>query len=97
MWFGTGQHSTGERDITPNAMRTVRVHIAAVIYQSSSSGLIRKVSTQSWVMWWTGFMWMRNPDQTIRPQVLTRTINGDRGKGGRGIYTFTPENGRTDW
>lgn len=35
-------------------------------------------------------------DQTIRPQLLTRTINGDKGKGGRGIYTFTPENGRTD-
>jgi len=35
-------------------------------------------------------------DQTIRPQVLTRTINGDKGRGGRGIYTFTPENGRTD-
>lgn len=35
-------------------------------------------------------------DQTIRPQVLTRTINGDNGRGGRGIYTFTPENGRTD-
>ena len=35
-------------------------------------------------------------DQTIRPQVLTRTINGDRGKGGRVIYTFTPENGRTE-
>jgi phage terminase large subunit-like protein len=35
-------------------------------------------------------------DQTIRPQVLTRTANGDRGKGGRIIYTFTPENGRTD-
>ena len=35
-------------------------------------------------------------DQKIRPQVLTRTINGDRGRGGRGIYTFTPENGRTD-
>lgn len=34
-------------------------------------------------------------DQTIRPQVLTRTINGDSGAGGRGIYTFTPENGRT--
>lgn len=34
-------------------------------------------------------------DQTIRPQVLTRTINGDNGAGGRGIYTFTPENGRT--
>lgn len=35
-------------------------------------------------------------DQEIRPQVLTRTANGDRGKGGRIIYTFTPENGRTD-
>lgn len=35
-------------------------------------------------------------DQTIRPQVLTRTINGDKGRGGRGIYTFTPENGKTD-
>ena len=35
-------------------------------------------------------------DQKIRPQVLTRTINGDKGRGGRVIYTFTPENGRTD-
>ncbi len=35
-------------------------------------------------------------DQTIRPQLLTRTINGDKGRGGRGIYTFTPENGRTE-
>ena len=35
-------------------------------------------------------------DQKIRPQLLTRTINGDRGRGGRGIYTFTPENGRTE-
>lgn len=35
-------------------------------------------------------------DQSIRPQVLTRTINGDKGRGGRVIYTFTPENGRTD-
>ena len=35
-------------------------------------------------------------DQTIRPQLLTRTINGDKGKGGRIIYTFTPENGRTE-
>ena len=35
-------------------------------------------------------------DQTIRPQLLTRTINGDNGKGGRLIYTFTPENGRTE-
>lgn len=35
-------------------------------------------------------------DQTIRPQVLTRITTGDRGRGGRGIYTFTPENGRTE-
>lgn len=35
-------------------------------------------------------------DQTIYPQVLTRTATGDRGQGGRGILTFTPENGRTD-
>jgi phage terminase large subunit-like protein len=35
-------------------------------------------------------------DQSIRPQLLTRTINGDNGRGGRIIYTFTPENGRTE-
>jgi phage terminase large subunit-like protein len=35
-------------------------------------------------------------DKNIYPQVLTRTINGDKGKGGRGILTFTPENGRTE-
>lgn len=35
-------------------------------------------------------------DQTIRPQLITRTANGDRGRGGRIIYTLTPENGRTD-
>ena len=35
-------------------------------------------------------------DAAIYPQVLTRTATGDRGKGGKGILTFTPENGRTD-
>lgn len=35
-------------------------------------------------------------DPTIYPQVLTRTATGDRGQGGRGILTFTPENGRTE-
>jgi phage terminase large subunit-like protein len=35
-------------------------------------------------------------DQEIFPQVLTRTLNGDRGTGGRGILTLTPENGKTD-
>ena len=35
-------------------------------------------------------------DQSIYPQVLTRTATGDNGRGGRGILTFTPENGKTD-
>lgn len=35
-------------------------------------------------------------DGQIYPQVLTRTATGDRGRGGRGILTFTPENGRTE-
>lgn len=34
-------------------------------------------------------------DPTIRGQLLTRTINGDKKRGGRIHYTFTPENGRT--
>jgi phage terminase large subunit-like protein len=34
-------------------------------------------------------------DQSIFPQVVTRTLNGDGGKGGRGILTLTPENGKT--
>ena len=35
-------------------------------------------------------------DRYIFPQVITRTANGDGGNGGRGILTFTPENGRTE-
>ena len=35
-------------------------------------------------------------DGQIYPQVLTRTATGDQGNGGRGILTFTPENGRTE-
>ncbi len=35
-------------------------------------------------------------DKAIYPQVLTRTATGDQGIGGRGILTFTPENGRTE-
>jgi len=35
-------------------------------------------------------------DAEIYPQVITRTLNGDRGKGGRGILTLTPENGKTE-
>jgi phage terminase large subunit-like protein len=35
-------------------------------------------------------------DHEIYPQIATRMINGDRGRGGRGILTFTPENGKTE-
>lgn len=35
-------------------------------------------------------------DPSIYPQVLVRTATGDKGRGGRGILTFTPENGRTE-
>lgn len=35
-------------------------------------------------------------DPEIYPQVITRTLNGDNGTGGRGILTFTPENGKTE-
>jgi len=35
-------------------------------------------------------------DPEIYPQVITRTLNGDNNKGGRGILTFTPENGKTE-
>ncbi|MEE8132140.1 MAG: terminase family protein, partial [Nitrososphaerales archaeon] len=35
-------------------------------------------------------------DGEIYPQVITRTLNGDQGRGGRGISTFTPENGKTE-
>ena len=35
-------------------------------------------------------------DSSIFPQVLVRTASGDHGNGGRGILTFTPENGRTE-
>ncbi|MEE8209022.1 MAG: terminase family protein [Nitrosomonadaceae bacterium] len=80
-----------------NAMRTVRVrHVnggtSTIQFWSYSQG---QQALMGDVVDW--FHIDEEPrDQTIRPQVLTRTINGDKGKGGRGIYTFTPENGRTE-
>ena len=81
---------------TPNAMRTVRVKhklgTAVMQFWSYSQG---QHAIMGDVVDWVHID--EEPrDQTIRPQVLTRTVNGDRGKGGRIIYTFTPENGRTD-
>jgi len=82
---------------TPNAMRTVSVAhrtggTSTVQFWSYSQG---QHALMGDVIDW--FHFDEEPrDQSIRPQVLTRTINGDRGKGGRGIYTLTPENGRTE-
>lgn len=81
---------------TVNAMRTVRVKhklgIATVQFWSYAQG---QHAIMGDVVDW--FHVDEEPrDQKIRPQLLTRTINGNKGKGGRGIYTFTPENGRTD-
>lgn len=81
---------------TPNAMRTVWVKhkhgVSVMQFWSYSQG---QHAIMGDVVDWVHID-EEPKDQTIRPQVLTRTINGDRGKGGRVIYTFTPENGRTD-
>ena len=81
---------------TSNAMRTVRVKhklgTSSIQFWSYSQG---QHAIMGDVVDWVHID--EEPrDQTIRPQVLTRTINGDKGKGGRCIYTFTPENGRTE-
>jgi phage terminase large subunit-like protein len=82
---------------TPNAMRTVFVKHA--------SGGVSKVQFWSYSQGQHALMgdsvdWFHvdeEPrDQTIYPQVLVRTATGDNNNGGRGILTFTPENGRTE-
>jgi len=82
---------------TVNAMRTVKVkhstgNLSVMQFWSYSQG---QHAIMGDVVDWV-HVDEEPKDQTIRPQLLTRTINGDRGKGGRIIYTFTPENGRTD-
>ena len=81
---------------TAGAMRTVRVRhssggISTVQFWSYSQGQHALMGDK--VDW---FHIDEEPkDQKIYPQVITRTVNGDQGKGGRGALTFTPENGRT--
>lgn len=81
---------------TVNAMRTIRVKhkygTSVVQFWSYTQG---QHAIMGDVVDWVHID-EEPKDQAIRPQVLTRTINGDRGKGGRVIYTFTPENGRTE-
>lgn len=82
---------------TPNAMRSVRV--------KHSTGGIATMQLWSYSQGQHAIMGdvvdfvhidEEPTDAKIRPQVLTRTVNGDKGLGGRVIYTFTPENGRTE-
>lgn len=82
---------------TPNAVRTLLVRhvsgdIARIQFWSYSQGQHALMGDD--VDW---FHIDEEPeDPEIYPQVLTRTASGDRLKGGRGILTFTPENGRTE-
>ncbi|MCK6840513.1 terminase large subunit domain-containing protein [Enterobacter roggenkampii] len=82
---------------TPNAVRSA--------YIRHKSGQLSKIQFWSYSQGQHALMgdavdWFHideePKDATIYPQVLTRTATGDKGNGGRGILTFTPENGRTD-
>jgi len=80
---------------TPGAMREIRVKhthgISTCQFWSYSQG---QHALMGDVVDW--YLIDEEPkDPLIYPQVLTRTINGDNGKGGRGLLTFTPENGKT--
>ena len=81
---------------TVGAMRTVRVKhklgTASIQFWSYSQG---QHAIMGDVVDWV-HVDEEPRDQSIRPQLLTRIINGDRGRGGRIMYTFTPENGRTE-
>ncbi len=81
---------------TANAMRTVRVKhklgTSVIQFWSYSQG---QHAIMGDVVDWV-HVDEEPKDPTIRPQLLTRLLNGDRGRGGRAIYTFTPENGRTE-
>ena len=82
---------------TPRTVREVRVKhssggIARVQFWSYSQGQHALMGDS--VDWY--HIDEEPKDRTIFPQVVTRTATGDKGKGGRGILTFTPENGRTE-
>lgn len=82
---------------TSGAMREVRVRhasgeIATVQFWSYSQGQHAIMGDS--VDWY--HIDEEPQDKAIFPQVITRTATGDSGRGGRGILTFTPENGRTE-
>ena len=80
---------------TPGAMREVRVRhvngIATCQFWSYSQG--QHALMGDIIDWY--HIDEEPKDPQIYPQVLRGTINGDEGNGGRGILTFTPENGKT--
>lgn len=82
---------------TPNALRTVLIKhalggVARIQFWSYSQGQHALMGDD--VDWY--HIDEEPRDTAIFPQVLVRTASGDNGRGGRGILTFTPENGRTD-
>lgn len=82
---------------TPNAVRTLFIRhrsgeVARVQFWSYNQGQHALMGDD--VDWFHIDEEPRDP--AIFPQVLVRTASGDRGRGGRGILTFTPENGRTE-
>lgn len=81
---------------TPRAMREVRVqHVNGIATCQFWSYSGTQHSLMGDVVDW--FHCDEEPqDQAIFPQLITRTINGNRGRGGKGILTFTPENGKTE-
>lgn len=81
---------------TPNALRTLLVKhasggVARIQFWSYSQGQHALMGDD--VDWY--HIDEEPQDAAIFPQVLVRTATGDKGHGGRGILTFTPENGRT--
>lgn len=87
---------------TPNALRTLYVkQIGGGDVQAKTSKVqFWSYSQGQHALMGDGVDWFHvdeEPrDRDIYPQVLVRTATGDNKRGGRGILTFTPENGRTE-
>ncbi len=87
---------------TPNALRSVYVkQIGGGDIQAKTSKIqFWSYSQGQHALMGDGVDWFHideePEDPEIYPQVLVRTATGDKQRGGRGILTFTPENGRTE-
>jgi phage terminase large subunit-like protein len=87
---------------TPNALRTLFIRqVGGGDVQAGTSRIqFWSYSQGQHALMGDGVDWFHvdeEPrDAAIYPQVLVRTATGDKSRGGRGILTFTPENGRTE-